>query len=411
MLRHAAVRLAGAAGVAIAQLRHRPVRTAFAVAGVALAVLAVTLLAGVGAGVVETGASQLDRAGNDLWISAEGTGLTPARGGGFSNELTDSHAIAAEIEAHDDVERADPMGFETVYVGAGDDDFRTVMAAGVEGEGEAVGIETGRGLSDLRRHYAGGDYDGEMTREVLLDQRTADALDVEVGDAVHLGGSLAAAREHEFTVVGISSSYTEILGARTAVVPLAELQTIAGTTERDPATFVTASSAPGAGPQAVARDLDAAHPDLSVRTNAEQLEAVLRNQQTVLVAGGTVVLLAVVAGLALTAALLWLYVHHQRDPFAALLAQGCSPGTVATTVVCQGAAIGAAGATLGIGLTPPAASALSWIAAHVVGYEDLVTVRPWMLGLAAGIALVVGTAAAGFAAAGLVGGGLAPPRR
>lgn len=410
MLRRGAVRFAGAVGVALAQLRRRPARTAFAVAGVALAVLAVTLLAGVGSGVLAVGDSQLDSADRDLWISAEGTRLSPSRGGGFANVLADSHGVAAEIESHDGVSSATPLAFQTVYVDAGSGSFRTVVAVGVEGTGNGVSLEAGRTFSAPNRHYAGGDYDGNMTREVIVDTGTATALDVGVGDTVRVGGTITAARERSFTVVGISSTFSQFLGSRTVVLPLAELQTVTGTAERDTATFVTAVTGPGADPEAVAGALDDEFPGLSVRTNGEQLEAVLRQRATVLVAGATVVGLAVLAGLALTAGLLWLYVHHQRETFAALVAQGCSPRTVATTVAVQGVGIGAAGAVVGTGLALPAAAGLSGLASHLVGYEGLVAVRPWMLGLGAGIALVVGTVAAGLAAVGLVRGGLGPPR-
>ena len=403
-------RLAGAAGVAAAQLRRRPVRTALSVAGVALAVLAVTLLAATGAGVLEVGYTQFDQADRDLWVTAEGTRLSPARGGGFTNTLTDSHEVARQIQAHEDVRAASPMAFQTVYIDAGDGDFRTVIGTGVVGTGSSVNLDAGEGFSAPQRHYAGGSYDGEMSYEVILDRETADQLGVDVGDTVRVGGSLAAAREREFTVVGISPTFSQLLGSRTVVLPIAELQRVTGTTERDPATFVTATTEPGADPADVASELEAEHPTLSVRTNDEQLVAVLRQRASVLVAGAALVIVAVLAGLTLTASLLWLYVHHQRATFAALLAQGLSPWTIATTVAVQGLGIGALGAIVGIALTLPAAMALSRVAAALVGFEGLVVVQPWMLGLGAGIALLVGTVVAIVAAGSLLRGGLALPR-
>ncbi len=382
-----------------------------AVTGVTLAVLAVILLAATGAGVLEVGATQFDQADRDLWVSAEGTSLSPARGGGFTNTLTDSHQVASEIEAHPDVAQANPIAFQSVYIDAGDGEFQTIIGAGISGTGNSVSIQSGRDFSAPNRHYANGSYDGEMTYEVILDSDTADQLDVGVGDTVRIGGSLAAAREHEFTVVAISSTFRQLLGSQTVILPIAELQEITGTTERDPATFVTAVTEDGAGPEAVATEIEEQHPTLSVRTNEEQLLAVLRQRASVLVAGAALVIVAILAGLTLTASLLWLYVHHQRATFAALLAQGVSPWTVVATIAVQGLVIALLGALVGVVLAVPAGVVLSQVAASLVGFSGLVTVAPWMLGLGAGIALLVGTIVAVVSTGALLRGGLAVPRK
>lgn len=403
-------RCSGAAGIAAAQLRRQPLRTVLAVTGVTLAVLAVTLLAATGAGVLEVGATQFDQADRDLWASAEGTSLSPARGGGFTNTLTDSHQVANEIEAHPDVAYANPMAFQSVYIDAGGGDFQTVIGAGINGTGNSVAIQSGRDFSAPNRHYANGSYDGEMTYEVILDSDTADQLDVGVGDTVRIGGSLAAAREHEFTVVAISPTFRQLLGSQTVILPIAELQQVTGTTERDPATFVTAVTEEGVDPATVEAELEAEHPTLSVRTNEEQLLAVLRQRASVLVAGAALVIVAVLAGLTLTASLLWLYVHHQRATFAALLAQGVSPWTVVATITVQALGIAMLGALVGILLAIPAGILVSRVAAALVGFSGLVSVAPWMLGLGAGIALLVGTIVAIVATGGLLRGGMAVPR-
>lgn len=396
--------------MAAAQVHRRPVRTLLAVAGVALAVLAVTLLAATGAGVLEVGAGQFDQADRDLWVSSEGTRLSTSRGGGFTNTLTDSHSVADRIESHDGVSGASPIAFESVYIDSGGGEFQTVIGTGVEGTGNSVSISEGEGFSAPQRHYAGGSYDGEMSYEVVLDQDTAEQLDIGIGDTVRIGGSLASAREHEFTVVGISPTFSELLGSRTVVLPIAELQRVTGTTERDPATFVTGVTTDGADPETVAEELEAEHTDLTVRTNDEQLLAVLRQRASVLVAGAALVIVAVLAGITLTASLLWLYVHHQRETFAALLAQGVSPRTVATTVGSQGLLIGAIGAIVGVALTIPMALGLSFVASRFVGFSGLVATEPWMLGLGAGIALAVGTIVSLVAVVGVIRGGLTVPR-
>lgn len=386
-----------ASSLALAQLRDSPLRTVFAILGIAIAVLAVTVLAGAGVGVLETGEQQFETAGQDLWVTAGDIRLTPARGGGFENVLTDSRSVAAEMESHDEVRTAVPMAFDTVYVDAGDGEYESVIATGVPGTGSAVQIRDGQGFSDPGRHYAGGSYDGEMTHEVIIDQRTGKRLDTEINDTLNIGSSTTIARNNEFTIVGESETIAELLGASTVTLPLDEFHRITGTTGTEPATFIVITLEEGSNAEAVAADLQDEHPDLSVRTNAEQLEAVLEEQLLVLAAGGTFVLLAIITGIALTAQLLTLLAYQQRETFAALMAQGCSRTLIAGTVGWQGVMLGTIGGLIGVLLTPVAVRGLNEIAVALVGFDGLVQTEAWILLTGGLIAIVIGTASASIA--------------
>lgn len=382
------------AGLATAELRSNPLRTALAIVAIALAVLAVTLLAGTGVGVFETGQAQFDAADRDLWITAGPTSISPASGG-FENALLDSRSVANDVEAREDVRNAAPIAFEGVRVDAGDGEWTTIVATGVPAtSGGTVRVEEGEHFSDPGRHYADGSYDGELTHEVIVDRSTARQLDVEVGDQLRIGGSVDTARAHEFTVVGISETMSDMLGAPTVTLPLDEFHTVTGSTGTEPATFVTVTVEDDADPEAVQADLEAEYPDLAVRTNEEQLTAVLGSMLPVLAAGVTLVGLAIVAGVALTGNLLALLVHQQRRALAALRAQGCSRRFVATTVTWQGLVLGIGGGLLGLLLTVPAIRGANLAASVVVGFDGLAVVEPWILVLGGGIALVVGSASA-----------------
>lgn len=387
------VRLRAAGGLTVAQFRQHPFRLGLAVVGVALAVLAMTLLAGTGVGVLETGEQQFEAADRDLWVTAGETRLTSAGGGGFENSLHDSRNVSAAMESHDGVSTAAPLAFETVYVGTGDGDFRTFVATGIPGSGSVVQVTEGEDLSG-DPHYAGGSYDGETTDEVLIDEETARALDVDVGDTVHVGGSLAAARANEFTVVGISPTFERLLGTPTVTMALSELHGITSGTQTEPATFITITVEDDADVDAVQRDLERAHPEYEIRSNQEQLEAVLEGQLLVLAAGGTLVLLAVGAGVALTVSLLSLVVYQQRQAIAALSAQGVSSSLLVAAVLGQGIVIGAVGGGIGLLLTPPAVAALNRLAAAVVGFEGLVRTSGSILLGALAVAVVIGAVAA-----------------
>jgi len=330
-------------------------------------------------------------------VTSGETGLTPAGGGGFENTITNSRDVAADIKAHESVRSATPLAFETIYVGSGDGEFETIIATGVEGTGSSVQVSSGEAFSAPSQHYANGSYDGKLSHEIIIDQRTADRLNVSIGDTVRAGGSLSIAREHKFTVVGISPTISSMLGTPTVVLPLGEFHTITGTSETEPATFIVVTLEDGVSPETVAAELQSTHPELAIRTNQEQLEAVLGEQVLVLAAGAALVGLALVTGLLLTAHVLTLLVHQQQETFAALAAQGCSRATIASIVAWQGFFLGILGGVAGVVVTPIFARVLNIIGAMIVGYEGLVVVDPRLLAVGAGMAIGIGTLSAAIA--------------
>lgn len=380
-------RLAAAAGIAVAQLSHDRTRTVLAVLGVTLAVLSTILLAGIGIGVIETGQERFDSAGRDLWITGGPVQFAPTQVGGIRNSVYDSHALAAELAQRDDIRTAAPLLFQTVYVSADGEQFETVGGMGVPGSG-GVAITEGRGFAN-DSHYAGGTYDAPMTREVLLDSRTADLLGAEVGDTIHVGGTIAAARNTEFEVVGISPTGGQFLGAPTVTMPLSELQTVTGKTATDPATLVTIKAADGTVAERLERRLAAEYPGLTVRTNREQLRATLERQAVVLAGGATLIVLAVIAGLALALNILFSMVYQQQQAYGALRALGSSAWTVGGTVLVQALVVGLLGAGTGLLLVIPLARGLNAVALRITGFEDVIRLTPQVFALGVGVAIVM----------------------
>ncbi|WP_083858662.1 ABC transporter permease [Natrialba chahannaoensis] len=393
-IRRWAARVRAATAITIAQLRHHRFRLGLAIIGVALAVLSMTLLAGAGMGVIDTGHQQFESADRDLWVTAGETRLTTAGGGGFENSLYNSRTVASEMESHEDVQHAIPMAFQTIYVGTEPTaDFETFVGAGVSGGGPSVQVTEGERFSG-DTYYANGSYDGERTNEILLDEETAATLDVDIGDTLYVGGTLSAARDTEVTVVGFSPTFERMLGTSTVVMPLSELHEATGETRTEPATFITITLADGADAETVQADLELSHPEYQIQTNQEQLESVLQEQALVLAAGAALVVLAIGAGVALTFNLLALVVYQQREAVAALTAQGVSSSLLIGSIIGQGLAIGFAGGLLGVVLTTPAVELLNQIAAAVVGFDGLVQTSSDILLGGFAIALVVGTIAA-----------------
>ncbi|QLG27366.1 ABC transporter permease [Halorarum halophilum] len=372
-------RLVGLLGVAVRQLRHERTQTLLAVLGVALAVLAAVLLASVGVGVLETGQQQFDQSNRDLWVTGGPLEFQPGSVGGFKNTLINSHEVATEIEQREDVTTAVPMGFQTVYVGTNTSEFETVIGAGAPARGASVRITDGRHVSEKDIHYADGTYTGPMTYEAVIDKRAAELLDVSVNDTIYVGGSIGAARSHEFTVVGISPTYSQFVGAPTVTIHLSELQEITGTTVSDRATFISIQLADGADPETVEAELQEEYPQYTVRTNHEQLRATLEEQAVVLASGASLVVMALVAGVLLLTNLQLSFVYRHRRTFGALKALGTSQFSLIVVVGTRALVIGLLGGALGIAFSIPGIWVLNRVAVAVTGFDGVVSVVPRVL--------------------------------
>ena len=384
-------------GLALVTLHADRLRTILGICGIAIAVLSITLLGGTGLGVIETGSAQIERTGGDLWVTGPTAEFTLRGGGGFENTIVDGHTVAAEMREHDGIAAAAPVGFQHVVSGTDDTGFESFVGVGISAQG-VIDVERGPGFSDRDRHYGGGAYDGPLSHEVILDEQTADVLGVDIGDTVYLGGWIGIAEEHPYEVVGISSTFADLLGAPTAIVYLSELQTLTGTESRDPAAVIAIELEADADPEAVRDDLSDTYPQLEVRTSDQQLQEMMRMQSVVIAGGVSLALVAFAAGLALAVNLLAMLVYHQRRELTALKAIGVGSRSIIGLVVTQGVTIGVLGGAVGVLATPPLALVLNWVGMAVVGLDGLVQVDPLVLVLGWGVAVGVGLIASAVAA-------------
>jgi putative ABC transport system permease protein len=395
-------RVPGVLGVAVERLRYDRTRALLVVLGIALAAFAVMVLASVGVGVIETGQAKFDQSGRDLWITGGPVSLA-ATAGGAGGGITDAHRLRADLEGREDVRTAAALAFRTVYVSNGSGRFETVIGAGAPAVDEAVRITEGRGFTPGDPHYAGGSYDGPMTREVVIDPRTASLLDVGVNDTLHVGGTTGMAAESRFRVVGVSPTFSNFLGGPTVVLHLSELQAVTGATGTDAATLVTVDLVEGADVARAEREIQAAYPGYEVRTNREQLESTLREQAVVIASGTSLVVFAAVAGVAVTVNVLVSYVYQRRRELAALRAVGLSTRTLVAVTLAQALVLGVCGGLLATALTLLAIPVLNAVAAALVGFEGVVPLRGDVLLAGVGIAVVT-SALAGAVASARVGG-------
>lgn len=379
-----------AVGIAVAQLGHYRVRTLLAVLGVAVAVLLVVVLGGLGYGIVTTGDEAITWIDYDLWASGGPVAISPGAVGGVENPVLNAHAVSTELESRPDVRAAQALGFQTVYVSPDGEEFETIVGLGIGGNASRIRVGRGPGFQRSDVHYANGTYEGPMTHEIVVGERTAERYNVSVGDRLHVGATLATARDNEFTVVGTTRTVRTFLGVPAVAMHLAELQEVSGTTGTDPASLIAIDLASGVDGRAVQRDIQRAHPDLDVRTNDQQVRAIVGGHATIIAAAVTLVVLAVVVGIALVVNVLALLVYQQRDQLAALKAAGVSGRTLVGVVAVQGGLTGALGGLAGVALAPVGVALVNALVGEVTGFARLVRTPPWLLAVGLCLAVAMG---------------------
>lgn len=378
--------------VALTHLVYYRRQTALAVGGGAVAVVVFISLSGIGYGAVIESTDAISWFNRELWATTGGVGLTPGTVGAVDNPISNAHERSHEIASHESVTAAQSVAFQAVYVSPHGEEFETIVGVGVGGD--AGKLRIARRFTREDRHYANGTYEGPMTGRIVVDSETAAQYNLSVGDTLHVGATILTAKQYEFTVVGVSDKLSGFLGTRTVGMHLSELQEVSGTTGRDPASFVAIRVKPGVNPESVEHELEQTHPGLEVRSDAEQLRSVVREQTPVVVGAVTLIVVAVIVGIALVGNTLALMIAHQRRQLAALRATGVSSVTLAGVVTTQGVIVGGVSGIVGLLAVYPVMSALNAVVRDLTGFSDLVEIPAWLIGAGFLIALGVGTAGA-----------------
>jgi len=250
--------------------------------------------------------------------------------------------------------------------------------------------DRGPGFQSASTHYAGGNYTGPMTHEVIVSPETAAKYDLDINDTLHVGGTINNAKRNEFRVVGVSSTFSSLMGTSGVTLRLSELQTLTATAYADRATLISVEVAPDADVAAVKSSIESDHPDLTVRTNREQFRSVLERQSVVIAGGISLVALAVLSGMLLSINLFLSLMYSQRTDFTIYRAVGGSTWSVVAVALSEAAIVATAGTVLGVVTTPAAAAGLNAVAARMTGFGSFVHVplQGYLLGV--GVAVVFG---------------------
>ena len=312
----------GRVHLATRTLLYDRLRLAISLAGIGFAVFLLLLLRGIMDGTIARSTTYVDHVGADLFVA----------GPGVTNMLLATSAVpagaAGAMATADGVSEAAAIMRFPVIITSGE---RSRPAT-------AIGYGAGE-LGGPWRLTAGRPTTGPG--ETVLDAALADELGAGVGDTVSVGG-------RSFTISGLSDETAAIAG-KVVFLDRAVLQSLAGA--EDTVNFVLVRVAPGAPTTAVAADLRARFPGLSVLTREDlsrsdrgMLSDLFISPINVMSTAGFLV------GLAIVGLTMYTTTAERLRDFGVLKAIGASDGYLLRIVVTEAVVLGAVGFVLGYGV-------------------------------------------------------------
>jgi len=164
--------------------------------------------------------------------------------------------------------------------------------------------------------------------EMVVDRAFSRRARIAIGDVVAL-------QRHEFRVVGISTGTNAVL-TQMLFVRLADLQPLLPEGLQHIVSFILVTGQPGAPPDAVAADVRAHVPELSVFTEAEFTENNLEElRSSLLPILATVAVFGAAIGVTVLTLLLYSSVLERREDYALLKALGTNRGYLRRLVFMQ----------------------------------------------------------------------------
>ena len=368
----------------LGRFRTSPARVSMSTVGVALAVGLMVSVTAISLGLASE--SVVASEGTDYWIVPEESNVQSLAVSTGSVQLGDVHRASAHIGADDRVEYAVPVLLELVPVAdavTGEREY--VLVAGVVSrpEAELLGLSL-RPLTPGDPHYANGSYDGPRTGEAILNEAGATSLNASAGTTLES----PRAPNRSFSVVNVSAGGTSTAFGTVpvAVVHLSELQAVTGSAAGDQADQILVST----DDRSVRGSLERSYPRTTVvRSNglAAQRVSTSNLPLAIAVSGAAT---AVLVGVLFVATLMGLAVSGDSESLGALAAIGLSRRSRSVLVAVETVTVAVLGGACGLVLGMLGIVAINGAGRATLGLEPVATFDPLLVGLAAGVALLIG---------------------
>jgi putative ABC transport system permease protein len=379
LLRLAVGRIAG-------RVRRGDARQLFvSVLGVAVAIMLMVTVGGVAIGLASQSAIQGENV--DYWIVPEGTTATSIAVSVGGPQLGGTHAAAARLNDHEQIEYATPVLLRVIQLRApASDSTEYVIAVGVIPDDQPrsiLGVSTG-GLTPGDPHYANGSYEGPWTGEVVASDAAATLLDLEAGQDVSLP-SRQTNRTLRVTNVSAGGEQTGMGPLPVVVLHQSELQSLTGATSGDPADQILVSTnSPNVRPT-----IENLYPRTTVVQKSGFSGQDLSTSSLPVAIALTAVLTAVVVGTLFVATMMGLELHADRRQLAVLAAIGYRTRSRAFLVVVETFVLTFLGAALGTGLGVGGIYLTNRLADSYLGVDSVAVFDPLLVAAAAVVAAVI----------------------
>ena len=368
----------------LGRFRTSPARVSMSTVGVALAVGLMVSVTAISLGLASESVVASEE--TDYWIVPEESNVQSLAVSTGSVQLGDVHRASAHIGADDRVEYAVPVLLELVPVAdavTGEREY--VLVAGVVSrpEAELLGLSL-RPLTPGDPHYANGSYDGPRTGEAILNEAGATSLNASAGTTLES----PRAPNRSFSVVNVSAGGTSTAFGTVpvAVVHLSELQAVTGSAAGDQADQILVST----DDRSVRGSLERSYPRTTVvRSNglAAQRVSTSNLPLAIAVSGAAT---AVLVGVLFVATLMGLAVSGDSESLGALAAIGLSRRSRSVLVAIETVTVAVFGGVCGLVLGMLGIVAINGAGRATLGLEPVATFDPLLVGLAAGVALLIG---------------------
>ncbi|MFC6716027.1 FtsX-like permease family protein [Natrialbaceae archaeon GCM10025810] len=374
-----------------AQLRRRPGRIAVTVGLVAVTIALLVVVTGISVALAG-GTTTNDEV--DLRVTPHDGGTLSPVVGVEGPRLDDVHERTATIDDRADVDYATPVLLEIVQVRTVDGGEPTnVLAVGVvpgEETPPVAGISTAR-LDPGDPYYAGGDYDGSQTGDVVLSSGAADQLNASTADPLLIRSprSGAVSQSHEVTAVDDAAT-TGVTGDLPIVVlRLSELQTLTGAAEEDLADQVLVGTESAEAKAAI----EETYPDATVESGDASGLAELREDDLALATSVTMLVVGIGICTLFIATTSGLLVERERRTLAVLTAVGFPRRSRLAIISVMSLSLTVVGGVVGIVLGYAGIALTNAVAMATVTSSPIAATDPRFIPYGLSVAIIAGVLA------------------
>ncbi|MBU4139568.1 MAG: ABC transporter permease, partial [Euryarchaeota archaeon] len=334
--------------LAIRNLSKKKLRTFFTMLGVALGIVSLILLASIGNGLLSNGGKLLEQSTIHLWVTGGATDIQSQYAGSSDSKISDAHRFVEDFRKNKEINMVTPMLTEMVYAFKNNSRPRAVFGLGIEGSaGTLVNIIQGKDLAN-DEHYNKGRFDGKWKKEILIDNRTANLLDVHVGDTIQIGKTLTEAKEQEFKIIGLTNSLSRFSSNPMVIFSLSEFQDITGNHYYDQVSMVMIRLKDPGKAGYFKNEIEQRYPLYTVSTNQEYLKKALKQNSLLIASAASIVLLAVIMGTLLVVNTMILSLQEKKREIAILKVIGMSRWSIFKSIGIEGLLISFLGGIMGI---------------------------------------------------------------